>query len=83
LIRERTLAGLAAARGRVGGRKPSLSDEAQRTARAAELLYHARQLSVDDLARSLRICKARFYNCLHHRGVAVRSRPLPSPRHMA
>ena len=63
LIRERTLAGLAAARarGRVGGRKPGLSAEAQRTARAAELLYKARELSVDDMARSLRICKATFY----------------------
>ena len=81
LIRERTLAGLAAARarGRVGGRKPGLSQEAQRTARAAELLYKARALSVDDMARSLRICKATFYKYLHHRGVALHAQPLPSP----
>ena len=81
LIRERTLAGLAAARarGRVGGRKPGLSEEAQRTARAAELLYNARALSVDDMARSLRICKATFYKYLHHRGVALHAQPLPSP----
>lgn len=80
LIRERTLAGLAArARGRVGGRKPGLSAEAQRTARAAELLYKARELSVEDMARSLRICKATFYKCLHHRGVALYAQPLPSP----
>ena len=81
LIRERTLAGLAAARarGRVGGRKPGLSEEAQRTARAAELLYKARELSVDDMARSLRICKATFYKYLHHRGVALYAQPLPSP----
>ena len=81
LIRERTLAGLAAARarGRVGGRKPGLSEEAQRTARAAELLYKARALSVDDMARSLRICKATFYKYLHHRGVALHAQPLPSP----
>jgi DNA invertase Pin-like site-specific DNA recombinase len=39
LIRERALAGLAAARARVGGRKPGLSEEAQRTACVAELLY--------------------------------------------
>ncbi|WP_236050312.1 recombinase family protein [Hymenobacter negativus] len=58
LIRERTLAGLAAARvwGRVGGRKPGLSEEAQRTARAAELSYKVRTLSVDDMVRSLCIC---------------------------
>ena len=81
LIRERTLAGLAAARawGRVGGRKPGLSEAAQRTARAAELLYKARALSVDDMARSLRICKATFYKYLHHRGVALHAQPLPSP----
>jgi len=81
LIRERTLAGLAAARtrGRVGGRKPGLSEEAQRTARAAELLYKAQELSVDDMARSLRICKATFYKYLHHRGVSLHARPRPSP----
>ena len=81
LIRERTLAGLAAARARgsVGGRKPGLSAEAQRTARAAELLYKARSLSVDDTARSLCICKATFYKYLHHRGVALHAQSLPSP----
>ncbi len=60
LIRERTLAGRAAAR-------------------AAELLYKPRALSVDDMARSLRICKATFYKYLHHRGVALHVQPLPSP----
>lgn len=81
LIRERTLAGLAVARarGRVGGRKPGLSEEAQRTARVAELLYKTRELSVDGKARSLRICKATFYKYLHHRGVALHAQPLPSP----
>ncbi|MBF9239192.1 recombinase family protein [Hymenobacter sp. BT683] len=81
LIRERTLAGLAAARarGRVGGRKPGLSEEAQRTARAAELLYKARELSVDDMARSLRVCKVTFYKYLRHRGVSLHAHPLPSP----
>jgi DNA invertase Pin-like site-specific DNA recombinase len=69
----------ARARGRVGGRKPGLSEEAQRTARAAELLYKARELGVDDMARSLRICKATFYKYLHHRGVALHAQPLPSP----
>jgi DNA invertase Pin-like site-specific DNA recombinase len=60
-----SLAGLAAARaqGRDGGRKPGLPEEAQRTARAAELLYKARELSVDYMARSLRVCKATFYKC--------------------
>ena len=82
LIRERTLAGglvAAWARGRVGGRKSGLSEEAQRTARVVELLYKARELSVDDMARSLRICKATFYKYLHHRGVALHAQLLPSP----
>ena len=39
LIRERTHAGLAAARGRVGGRRRGLSEEAERTAIIAETLY--------------------------------------------
>jgi hypothetical protein len=38
-----------------------LSEEAQRTTRAAELLHKARELSVNDMTRSLRICKATFY----------------------
>ena len=80
LIRERTLAVLTAAkaRGRMDGRKSGLSEEAQRTARAVELPYKARQLSVNDRARSLRICKATFYKYLHHRGVALHTQPLPS-----
>jgi DNA invertase Pin-like site-specific DNA recombinase len=78
---ERTLAGLAAARaqGRVGGRKPGLSEEAERAARAAELRYNARQLSVEDMTRSLRICKTTFYKYLPHRGVALHTQPLPRP----
>jgi hypothetical protein len=43
------------------------------------LLYKAQELSVDDMARSLRICKATFYKYLHHRGVALHAQPLPSP----
>ena len=61
----------ARARGCVGGRKTGLSEEAQRTARAAGLLYKALALSVDDMAQSLRSCKATFYKYLHHRGVAL------------
>ena len=78
LIHERTLSGglvAARTRGRIGGRKPGLSEEAQRTARVVELLYKARELSVDDMARSLRICKATFYKYLHHRGMALHAQP--------
>ena len=45
----------------------------------AELLYKVRELSVDGMARSLRICKATFYKCLHHRGMALHAQLLPSP----
>ena len=64
LIRERTLAGLAAARarGRVGGRKPGLSEEAQRTARTAELLYKARELNVTTWPAACASARPRFTN---------------------
>ncbi|TPG62430.1 recombinase family protein [Hymenobacter nivis] len=78
LIRERTCAGLAAARarGRIGGRKPGLSPEAERTAIVAATLYQEQRLSVRDIAESLRISKVTLYKYLRLRGVAVyTSRP--------
>lgn len=78
LIRERTLAGLAAARarGRIGGRKPGLSPEAERTAIVAATLYQEQRLSVRDIAASLRISKVTLYKYLRLRGVDVyTSRP--------
>lgn len=73
LIRERTCAGLAAARarGRVGGRRPGLSPQAQRTAIIAATLYQEQQLSVREIAESLRISKVTRYKYLRLRGVAV------------
>ena len=52
LIRERTNAGLEAARsrGRIGGRPKGLSPQAEATAVAAETLYRARKLSVVAIA---------------------------------
>jgi hypothetical protein len=38
----------------------------------------ARELSVDNMARSLCICKATFYEYLHHRGVVLHAQALPS-----
>ena len=78
LIRERTCAGLAAARarGRIGGRRPGLSPEAERTAIVAATLYQEQRLSVRDIAASLRISKATLYKYLRVRGVPVyTSRP--------
>ena len=88
LIRERTCAGLAAARarGRIGGRKPGLTPEAERTAIVAATLYQENQLSVRDIAESLHISKVTLYKYLRLRGVAVytsRSRvkkPVPSKK---
>jgi DNA invertase Pin-like site-specific DNA recombinase len=73
LIRERTHAGLAAARtrGRVGGRRRGLSEEAERTAIVAETLYKEQQLGVNEIAQRLRISKVTLYKYLRHRGVPI------------
>ena len=73
LIRERTQAGLSAARarGRVGGRPKGLSSEAEATAMAAETLYRERRLSVSAIAGKLHISKSTLYAYLRHRGVEV------------
>ena len=55
LIRERTQAGLIAARarGRVGGRPKGLPPQAQATAMAAETLYRERRMGVAAIAQLL------------------------------
>lgn len=66
LIRERTIAGLNAARekGRVGGRKKGISKEAQKTAYAALYLSDNNELSVSDIIKQLGISKATYYRYL-------------------
>lgn len=73
LIRERTQAGLKAARarGRVGGRPKGLSEKAQQKAIAAEALYRAQKLSVVDICKNLSISKATLYKYLRHQGVEI------------
>ncbi len=73
LIRERTYAGLASARarGRVGGRRRGLSEEAERTAIVAETLYREQQLGVNEIAQRLRISKVTLYKYLRYRGVVI------------
>ncbi len=73
LIRERTQAGLSAARarGRVGGRPKGLSSQAQATAMAAETLYRERRLSVSAIAKKLHVSKSTLYSYLRHRGVEI------------
>ena len=73
LIRERTNAGLTAARarGRVGGRPKGLPVQAEATAMAVETLYRERRLSVNAIAKKLHIAKSTLYSYLRHRGVEV------------
>ena len=71
LIRERTKAGLAAARarGRKGGRPKGLSIKARQTAIIAEKLYQEGQLSITSICEQLSISRGTFYNYLRFRGV--------------
>jgi len=73
LIRERTQAGLSAARsrGRVGGRPKGLPSQAEATALAAETLYRERKLSVAAIAQKLHVSKSTLYSYLRHRGVEI------------
>ena len=75
VIRERTQAGLSAARarGRVGGRPKGLSPHAETTAIAAETLYRERRLSVVAIAKKLHVSKSTLYSYLRHRGVEINS----------
>ena len=68
LIRERTQAGLKAARarGRVGGRPKGLSKEAENIAYAAKSLYQERKLSVNEIAKRLGICKTTLYKYVRY-----------------
>ena len=73
VIRERTHAGLSAARarGRVGGRPKGLSSQALATAMAAETLYREQRLSVAAIAKQLHLSKSTLYIYLRRRGVAI------------
>ena len=73
IIRERTQAGLSAARarGRKGGRPKGLSQEAESTACAAETLYREGKLSVQQVADKLGISKSTLYSYLRYRGIQI------------
>jgi DNA invertase Pin-like site-specific DNA recombinase len=77
LIRERTQAGLEAARarGRKGGRPAGLSKQAKAKAMAAETLYREGELSVHEICDQLGISKPTLYSYLKHRGVKTGARP--------
>jgi DNA invertase Pin-like site-specific DNA recombinase len=73
VIRERTQAGLTAARarGRNGGRPKGITPQAEATAMAAETLYREGKLSTRQIADRLHISKGTLYVYLRHRGVAI------------
>lgn len=73
LIRERTKAGLESARlrGRIGGRKSGLSQEAKNKAAAAKHLYLDEKLQIEEILRSLSISRATLYRYLRFVGVQV------------
>ncbi len=74
IIRERTKAGLEAARarGRKGGRPKGLSKEAQDKAMVAETLYKQGEMSVTEICKHLNIARSTLYKYLRHRGVILR-----------
>jgi|SRR5450631_737873 DNA invertase Pin-like site-specific DNA recombinase len=63
LIRERTMAGLAAARsrGRVGGRPPVMTPEKIKVARD---LYRAKELTVEEIAKTIGVSRKTVYRHL-------------------
>lgn len=73
LIRERTKAGLEAARarGRKGGRRSGLSPEAQKKAMLVEMYYKEEKLGVDEIAKTVGISKMTLYKYLRLRGVKI------------
>ncbi|MBU1822280.1 MAG: recombinase family protein [Bacteroidetes bacterium] len=75
LIRERTKAGLEAARvrGRKGGRRRGLSAEAQKKAMLGEVYYKEGKLGVDEIAKAVGVSKMTLYKYLRLRGVRIGS----------
>lgn len=73
IIRQRTQAGLQAARsrGKLGGRPRGLSNAAEATACAAETLYREGKLSVIQIAKKLNISKSTLYKYLRFRNVEI------------
>lgn len=73
LIRERTQAGLAAARarGRKGGRRQGMSKEAEQKAILAETYYCEGKMSVNEISKEIGISKMTLYKYLRYRNVPI------------
>lgn len=78
LTSERTKAGLKAARekGRVGGRKLGLSDEAKTKAWAAHQLYESGDLPISDILKQLKVSRATFYRYLEWAKENLEKKPI-------
>jgi DNA invertase Pin-like site-specific DNA recombinase len=82
IIRDRTVAGLTAARarGRVGGRPSKLSGEQRRQARK---MYDERELTVEQIGRVLGVSRTSIYRALADRPAAPTdgtSEAVPAPQ---
>ncbi len=75
LIRERTKAGLEAARarGRKGGRRQEMTKEAQQKAILAETYYREGKMGVNKIAEEVGVSKMTLYKYLRHRKVEISS----------
>lgn len=75
IIKERTKAGLTAARarGRLGGRPKGLNASAKSKSYAAETLYKEKKYTISEICKQLEISKGTLYAYLKHRGVTVGS----------
>jgi len=73
LIRERTLAGLVAARarGRKGGRMRGMSKEAEKKAILAESYYREGKMGVSQIAKEIGVSKMTLYKYLRYRNVPI------------
>jgi DNA invertase Pin-like site-specific DNA recombinase len=76
MIRERTHAGLKAARarGRKGGRPKGLSSQAKDKAMIAEKLYKEGKLSTTQICEHLSIARSTLYAYLRHQGIKLGKR---------
>lgn len=77
LVRERTLAGMAAARarGRIGGRRPILTGKSRE---AALSLMESRAVSINDISQQFGVSRSTLYNILRA-SKAAPSGALPKP----